>query len=264
MTFVRGEDTTRARSDSWGFMRRYSAIYTSVVGKKAIVAVTGAILLGFLVLHGAGNLKVFLANPAPGVPDIDVYARFLRTMGEPLLPREALLWTVRIVLAVSLFLHVLCVAQLAQRNRLARPVPYQRSRPVRATLPARSMLVTGVVILFFIVVHLLQFTTGTIDSARFVEGAVYANLYRAFQVGYYAAFYLVVLSFLALHLHHGAWSLFQTLGVDNPDRNPSLRRLAIAITASIFLIFASVPIAFYSGAMPAPPAVSPSSDGTKG
>lgn len=238
-------------------MKRLSAIYTSVVGKKAIVAVTGAILLGFLVLHAVGNIKVFLPDSAPGVPDIDVYAHFLRTMGEPLLPRKAILWTVRTVLSLSLLLHLLCVFQLAQRNRLARPVPYQRTQPYRATLPARSMLVTGSLILIFVIVHLLQFTTGTIDSARFTEGAVYANLYRTFQVSYYAAFYLFVLSVLALHLYHGAWSLFQTLGVDNPDRNPSLRRFALVITAALFLAFASVPIAFYSGVMPAPPADPP-------
>lgn len=236
-------------------MSRLALLYRSVVGKKAIVAFTGAILLGFLVLHVIGNLKAFLPDPQPGLPDIDVYARFLRTMGEPLLPYSSALWLVRAVLTAALALHVTCVIQLALRSRRARPIPYARVAHVQATAPARWMLYTGGLILVFVAVHILQFTTGTIDAARFVDGAVYSNLFRAFQVWYYTAFYVLAMLVIGLHLYHGAWSLFQSLGADNPDRNRGLRGLAILLAVGLFLSFSSVPTAFFLGAMPAPHSV---------
>ena len=233
-------------------MRRLLALYRSSIGKKAIVAVTGALLLGFLLLHVIGNLKVFLADPEPGVPDIDVYSRFLRTMGEPLLPYAGALWIMRLVLLAALGLHVLCVIQLALRSRRARPVPYASRRYVQASTSARWMLYSGPLILVFVVVHILQFTTGSLDSARFTAGAVYANLYRAFQLWFYVAFYLAALLVIALHLYHGAWSLFQSLGLDNPDRNRGLRALAAALAVGLFVAFASVPLAFVTGTLEPP------------
>ncbi|MDX1578415.1 MAG: succinate dehydrogenase, partial [Gemmatimonadota bacterium] len=158
-------------------MRRLRRFYASVIGKKAIVAVTGAIMLLFLVGHVTGNLKVFLPDIAPGVPDIDAYAEFLRTVGEPLVPHMAILWAVRLVLLAAVALHVVCVVQLVRHNRAARGEGYRRRRYDRATRPARWMMVSGLVVLGFIVFHILHFTTGTIDPASFREGEVYANLY---------------------------------------------------------------------------------------
>jgi len=234
-------------------MNRFRLLYHSLVGKKAIVAVTGAMMLGFLVLHVVGNLKAFLPDVAAGVPDIDSYAHFLRTMGEPILPYGVVLWTVRIVLAVALVLHVICVVQLATSSRRARPVAYQRPDYVEATSSARWMLYTGTLLLLFLVFHLLQFTTGSIDSSRFVAGGVYANLFRAFQHWYYALLYIVVMGILALHLYHGAWSLFQSIGADNPDRNPGLRRFAAIVAIGLAFAFGAVPAAFFGGAMSPPP-----------
>jgi succinate dehydrogenase / fumarate reductase cytochrome b subunit len=233
-------------------MRRLLALYRSTIGKKAIVAVTGAILLGFLLLHVVGNLKVFLGDPVPGVPDIDVYSRFLRTMGEPLLPYAGALWIIRIVLLGALGLHLLCVVQLALHSRRARPVGYAKRSYVQASASARWMLYTGPLILVFVVVHILQFTTGSLDSSRFTEGAVYANLYRAFQLWFYVAFYVGALVVIGLHLYHGAWSLFQSLGLDNPDRNRGLRLLAAALAVGLFVAFTSVPLAFMAGGLKAP------------
>lgn len=234
-------------------MSRLRLLYESPVGKKALVAVTGAMMMAFLVLHAIGNLKAFLPDPSPGVPDIDLYAKFLREVGEPLLPAGIGLWTVRIVLLVALVVHVVCVIQLGAQSRRARPARYDKVGYDQATRPARWMLFTGFALLFFVVVHLLQFTTGTIDSSRFVEGAVYGNLYRTFGVWYYAAFYWFVMAVLGLHLYHGAWSLFQSLGFDNPDRNRGLRRFALLIAILLPLAFASVPAAFFSGLMAPPP-----------
>jgi len=224
-----------------------------MLGKKALVAVTGAIMLGFLFLHVIGNLKAFLPDPEPGVPDIDVYSEFLRTLGEPILPYSVALWIFRVVLAGALVLHVVCVFQLASQNRRARPVRYERVDYVEATASGRWMLYTGSLLLVFVVIHLLHFTTGTIDATRFIHGAVYDNLYRAFHQWSYAGFYLTAMVVLGLHLYHGAWSLFQSLGLDNPDRNRGLRRMAIVIAITLPLAFASVPIAFFSGSMKAPP-----------
>lgn len=234
-------------------MSRLTSLYGSTIGKKGIAAVTGVLLLGFLVLHVIGNLKVFVADPQPGVPDIDVYARFLRTMGEPLLPHATALWLVRGVLITALVLHVTSVFSLALRNQRARPVKYLQRRHTRANLPARWMLVTGSLIAVFVVVHILQFTTGSIDSAGFVQGAVYANLHRAFQLWYFVVLYVGAMVVIAFHLYHGAWSLFQTLGADDPDRNRGLRHLAVVVAAGLFLSFSSVPVAFALGWLPPPP-----------
>ena len=136
----------------------------------------------------------------------------------------------------------MCVVQLALLNRSARDVAYREVRHVESTAPARWMLYTGALVLFFLVVHLLQFTTGTIDASRYVSGAIYANLDRAFHLWYYAVFYLAAMAVLALHLYHGAWSVFQSLGLDNPDRNRSLRRLAAVVAVGLALAFASLPI----------------------
>lgn len=238
-------------------MRRLLSLYHSTLGKKAIVAVTGAMLLLFLIFHVAGNLKVFLPDSAAGVPDIDVYAHFLRTAGEPLLPHTGALWTIRCILLAALLLHIVCVVQLALRSRRARPIGYREVRHVQATRPARWMLYTGALLLIFLVFHLLQFTTGTIDASRFVSGAVYANLYRAFQEWTYVALYLAAMLVLGLHLFHGGWSLFQSLGLDNPDRNRGLRRLALAVAVGLALAFAIVPAAFLSGSLRTPPPTPP-------
>ena len=238
-------------------MKRLLLLYRSIIGKKVIAAVTGAVMMGFLILHVAGNLKAVLPDAAPGVPDIDVYASFLRTMGEPLLPYATLLWSVRIVLIASLLLHVTCVLQLARRNQRARPVRYREVRHVESTAPARWMLYSGSLLLAFLVIHLLQFTTGTIDAARFVPSGVYGNLYRAFHEWGYVAMYVGATVLLGLHLYHGAWSLFQSLGLDNPDRNRGLRQLAMVVALGLSLSFASVPVAFSLGALGPPPAESP-------
>ena len=174
-------------------------------------------------------------------------------MGEPLVPYMGVLWIVRVVMGTALVLHIVCVVQLAFINRGARDVGYREVRHIESTAPARWMLYTGGFILVFLVVHLLQFTTGTIAPKGFVQSDVYENLHTAFGHWYYSAFYLVAMLILGLHLYHGAWSVFQSLGLDNPDRNRSLRRLAVCIALGLALAFASLPAAFWSGEMSLPP-----------
>ena len=233
-------------------MSRLGDFYRSVIGKKAIVAVTGLIMILFLIGHVTGNLKIFLPDPEPGVYDIDAYAEFLRSVGEPLVPHEGVLWGTRAVLLLSVLLHALCVIQLAARNRAARPVGYSSVRYKQATLPARMMMVSGVLLLAYVVFHILHFTTGTVLPASFEEGAVYANLYRAFSSWPLVILYVAGMALVAFHLYHGAWSVFQTFGIDNPDRNRSLRLLALVLAVLIFAGFVTVPVSFLAGLHDAP------------
>jgi succinate dehydrogenase / fumarate reductase cytochrome b subunit len=234
---------------------RLATFYQSTVGKKVIVAATGLVWLCFLVGHVAGNLKVFLPDPEPGVRDIDAYAEFLRTMGEPLLPHEGALWVTRAVLAVSLVLHVACVLQLSRRNRAARPVRYATIRYREASFSARLMMLSGLVVLAYVVFHVLHLTTGTVDPASFEEGAVYDNLYRAFDGWPLVVAYVAGMAFVAFHLYHAAWSAFQTFGLDNPDRNRGLRFLALALAVLIFIGFVTVPLSFWAGLHEVPSAI---------
>lgn len=234
-------------------MSRIINLYRSVIGKKFIVAVTGSIMIGFLLLHGWGNLKVFSGPTAAGVPEVDIYADFLRTMGAPILPYGGALWIIRIVVLVSFVLHVVCVTQLARHNRRSRPIHYKHARDFReATVPARAMLYTGSIVVLFIGFHLAQFTVGGVGSTPFIQGKVYSNLYGAFQHPGYVALYVSVMAVIGFHLYHGAWSLFQTLGWDNPDRNRSLRLLSVALGLGIFLMFSAIPLSFISGEMNKP------------
>lgn len=230
-------------------MERLASLYRTTLGKKVIVAVTGIVMLGFLVGHVSGNLKVFLPDMPDGTPDIDVYGQYLREIGEPLLPHAGLLWFARIVLLVSLVLHVICVMQLSTGNLTAREVDYQKREYRQASPSARWMMYSGGFLLVFIVFHLAHLTLGIIQPGLFEHGAVYANLYQAFTQPLFAGIYAVSMVIIALHLFHGTWSLFQTLGLDNPDRNRGLRRLAAVVAVGLAVAFVAVPIAFLSGAL---------------
>lgn len=235
-------------------MARATRFLSSTLGTKTVVAVTGIVLLGFVLLHMLGNLKTFTGTDAHGVPHIDVYARFLRTMGEPMVPEGFALWATRVVLLVALVLHVGMVLRLQARNRAARPIGYShRQELVVSTVAARTMLASGVLILVFVVIHILHFTIGTLPLVpRVVPEEVYANLSRAFGVWYVAVVYVIAAGLLGFHLYHGAWSMFQTLGLDNPDRNRALRWSAALAAVIVVVGFCSVPLLFIIGVMPEP------------
>ncbi len=224
------------------------------LGKKLLIAATGLVWLLFLVGHMTGNLKAFLGTDAAGVPEIDVYGHFLRTVGSPLVPEQFLLWTVRIVLLVCLVVHVVLVLQIVQQNRAARPIPYSRFQYRASSVAARSMLVTGLLLLVFLVFHVLHFTTGTIRLGTFEHGKVYQNLYYSFRQPAVAIVYLATMVLVGLHVLHGGWSLFQSWGLDSPDRNAFFRGLAWVLALALGIGFALVPLMFLAGVMPAPPA----------
>lgn len=227
-------------------------MWRSTIGKKTIVAVTGTILIGYLILHMVGNLNS-LFGPGGEEPRVDWYAEWLRTFGEPLIPYEGIVWAVRALLLGAIVVHITGVVQLAARNRAARPEGFPAKR-IGRSWESRLMMTSGLLLLAFIVFHILQFTTLTIDITPLERGALYANLYNAFQEWYFVAIYLVALFFLGAHLRHGIWSLCQTLGLDSPERNFGLRMGASLLTLVIVVGFALVPILFFTGALGEPPA----------
>lgn len=220
--------------------------WTSSVGKKVIVALTGSVLVAYVILHVLGNLKGFQGNGGAGAPAIDSYAEFLRTVGSPVIPRNGILWAVRVLLIFCLVVHVTGVIQLNRRNRAARPEGYTAPR-LQRSLSSRTMLAGGLFLLAFIVFHILQFTTGTIEPSRWTEGEVYSNLHNTFTSPVFVVIYALAALALGLHLRHAVWSFFQTGGWDKPNRNPTIRRTAAFISTAVAVGFAAVPIAFWSG-----------------
>ena len=192
-------------------MARSAALFSSVVGKKIVMAVTGAILSLFVLGHMVGNLQVFL-----GPEQLNAYAKFLQTNKE-------LLYPVRTVLLLSVALHILAAWQLTILNNFkARPVAYLKKTSIEASYAARTMVWSGPIVAAFVVYHILHFTTGAAHPS-FIEGDVYHNVITGFQEPVAAVFYMVANVLLAMHLYHGVWSLFQTLGVNHPRYTPWLK-----------------------------------------
>ena len=219
-------------------------VYRSTIGKKAIMAVTGLLLVGFVIAHMAGNLQVFI-----GPAKMNAYASFLKSLGE-------FLWLARIILLVALVLHVLMAWQLTQIKRKARPIDYTTREAQVSTVASRTMRWGGVLLLVFIVFHILHFTTGTVFPVASTPDAmypawshtdVYGNIISAFRTPWVVAFYVVAMLFLMLHLFHGAWSSVRTLGLTKPSRHPLHRRVATLIALVVWLGFSVIPVAVLLG-----------------
>ncbi|MBB4661712.1 succinate dehydrogenase cytochrome b subunit [Conexibacter arvalis] len=224
-------------------------LWDSSIGKKIAVAVSGAILVAYVVLHMLGNLNS-LYGPGGGDARVDDYSHWLRDFGEPLLPHAFVLWAIRVLLLAALVIHVTAIVQLRARNRAARGG--HQARRIGRTFSSATTMVTGTLLLAFVVFHIMQFTTLTIDVTPLEEGAVYANLYHAFQEWYFVLLYVAAVGALGFHLRHGVWSAFQTLGLDRPERNQQLRRGAGALAVIVVLGFILVPICFWTGVLDAP------------
>lgn len=215
--------------------------WASTIGKKIVMAVTGALLLAFVFAHMVGNLKTFL-----GADDLNHYAHWLRTIGEPVLHYAWFLWIQRVVLLVALVLHVTAAVQLVRRDRRARPVPYVHRRPVRATFAVRTMRWGGATLALFVVWHILDFTVGTVNR-DFVPGDPYHNLVADFQVWWVNLIYLAALVMLGLHIQHGFASAARTLGVASARRERAIKILGNATAVVIAGGYALVPVAIMTG-----------------
>jgi len=223
---------------------RLMALWRTVIGKKVVMAVTGVVLIGFVIAHMFGNLKIFA-----GADEIDAYSRFLREVGMPEFGYGQLLWVVRIVLLVCVTLHITAALQLTRMSRAARPIGYATKRDIESTWAARTMRWGGVLLLAFVVFHLLHFTGGLVGfrAGQFKDLAVYQNVVAGFAVWPIAVFYIVAMGALCLHLDHGIWSMLQTLGWNTARNEATLQIISRAIAIVVFLGFISVPLAVVTG-----------------
>jgi succinate dehydrogenase / fumarate reductase cytochrome b subunit len=205
--------------------------------------VTGAISVLYLVLHMIGNLKIFL-----GQHELDTYASFLRTVGEPALPYATLLWIIRVVLTVSIAVHIVSATVLARRAARARPIKYAAAPKTPGSYAARTMRWGGVIILLFIVYHILDLTTGTLNPNG-VGGAVYDNVVNDFAPGrwYVTLFYALAVVAAGVHLRHGLWSAVATLGRSDGSRQHTQNVASTVIAVVLTAGFLAVPFAVTVG-----------------
>jgi succinate dehydrogenase / fumarate reductase cytochrome b subunit len=210
--------------------------WQSTNGKKVVMAVTGAMMFAFVVGHMLGNLQMFEAPE-----HINAYGHFLHNLGE-------LLWIERGILLLAIALHIIATFQLALRSKAARPIGYSRRQAIVSSYASRTMYWSGPIVLVFIILHLLHFTAGYIHPhAQFVAGDVYQNVVSGFQVWWVSAWYIFAICLLGLHLSHGLWSMFQSVGLAHPRISPYLRSAARAIAALIVLGYISIPISVLLG-----------------
>jgi succinate dehydrogenase / fumarate reductase cytochrome b subunit len=208
----------------------------STIGKKVVMAVTGVVLFGYVIAHMLGNLQLYL-----GADVLNQYAASLREM-----LHGAGLWIARAVLLASAGLHIWAAASITMVDRTARPVGYREWQARDSTYASRTMRVSGVFLLAFIVYHLLDLTLGTVNPS-FEEGDVYHNVVASFRVAPVAVFYVAAMLALGLHLQHGVYSMFQTLGVSHPRWERVAHRTATALAAAVVVGNISFPLAVLLG-----------------
>ncbi len=223
---------------------RLSLLWDSSIGKKIVMAVTGIVLVAFVIAHMLGNLKIFA-----GPTEINAYSRFLRTVGEPELGYGDLLLVVRVVLLTCVTLHITAAYQLTRINWKARPVGYESKRDIETSFAGRTMRWGGVLLAIFIVFHIMHFTLGAVGfkPGQFQDLHVYENVVTGFSVWPVAVFYIVAMGALCLHLDHGIWSMLQTLGWSTARNTRTLKVLSRVVAIIVFAGFASVPVAVMTG-----------------
>jgi succinate dehydrogenase / fumarate reductase cytochrome b subunit len=210
------------------------AFFTVTTGKKVVMAVTGLILFGFVVVHLLGNLQIYL-----GRERLNAYAEVLRH-------NEGLLWVARLVLLAALALHVLAAVQLTLIKREARPQGYRMRRDLQASYASRTMMWSGPIILGFVLYHLMHLTFGTMHP-DFSATDVYANVVSGFRSVPVSLVYIVSMILLGMHLQHGLWSLSQSLGLGNPEHTRKAKLIARVLALLIVVGNISIPVAVLTG-----------------
>lgn len=208
------------------------------------MAVSGTVLVLYLVLHMIGNLKIFA-----GAESFDHYAHSLRTLGEPFVPYRAVLTAIEVVLVLAVVAHMWSAVSLARRASQARPVKYQAKKKSHAQgYATHTMRWGGVIIALFVIWHLLDMTFLLVNPGG-TDATPYQRVVEGFDPArwYVTIFYVVAMLLVGLHLRHGIWSAFQTLGLRNPRNNAALRALAGAVAAAITFGFLLVPLAVTFG-----------------
>lgn len=221
----------------------------SSIGAKLIMALTGLVLFGFVLVHMLGNLQIYLGQDA-----YNTYAHFLKSVPE-------LLWPARIVLLGSVMLHIASGLRLAAINRAARPEPYRFKKYTKASFNSRFALTSGLVVLSFIIYHILHFTLGLTDPSHYTllddkgRHDVYSMFIYGFQNIYVCGFYILSMVLLGLHLSHGVSSLCQTLGLNHPRLNGLINNLGPIFATVVVLGNVSMPIAAALGWLKLPAGV---------
>jgi succinate dehydrogenase / fumarate reductase cytochrome b subunit len=211
--------------------------WDTTIAKKAVMAVTGFVLAGFVAGHLLGNLQIFL-----GPDRFNGYARALKALPE-------LLWAVRITLLVSGVLHIWSSIELAVVKSEARPLGYVRTKSITSTYASRTMYMSGPIIAAFVIYHLMQFTFG-VGGTPYMESDPYGNVINGFRVPAVSLFYIIAMALLCLHLRHGLSSIAQSLGLTHPRYTPQLKLLATIVATLIFFGFVSIPVAIMAGVIP--------------
>ncbi|CAL9622506.1 succinate dehydrogenase [Streptomyces sp. enrichment culture] len=215
--------------------------WDSTVGKKTVMAVSGVIMLLYLVVHVYGNMKIFF-----GPDDFNAYGHWLRTVGEPFMHYGWTLWVIRVVLLVAVIAHAVSAYQLSRRDIKARPSRYAHSKP-RASYATRTMRWGGIILALFIVWHVLDLTTGHVHSGGFQEGRPYENVVDTFSTWYGNVIYIVAMLAVGLHIRHGFWSAAQTLGVGSRTRDRALKTTANVLALLLTAGFVAVPVGVMTG-----------------
>jgi succinate dehydrogenase / fumarate reductase, cytochrome b subunit len=216
-------------------MKRVWLLWDSSVGKKVVMAITGLIMVAYLITHVLANLLVF-----QGPINLNAYSAFLHGTG-------AALWAARLVLLAALILHVVAAVQLANRRFEARPIGYAGGRePQVSTWASRSIRWGGALILAFLVYHIFHFTIGTAHP-NFIDGNPYHNVATGFHSLPVVVLYLIAMVMVGLHLYHGVWSSGRSLGLSAPSPYPLRRTVALVLALLIWLGFTVIPLAVYSG-----------------
>ena len=222
-------------------MKRIAHWYLSSIGAKLVMAATGVLLFGFLVGHLMGNFLMFAGPEA-----MNAYAHWLKEKG-------MLLWATRLGLLVFFAVHIYSALRVSRQNRAARPAPYAVSNYLATTYAARTILVSGLIVLAFVIYHLLHFTLGVTDPEylRMFDSQGRQNVYRMVIQGFsnsvVAGAYIAAMLLLAMHLSHGLTSFFQTLGLHGPKFMPFAHKIGPAVAFLIFAGFVSIPLAVLAG-----------------
>lgn len=216
---------------------------TSSVGRKFIVALTGTLLILFIIVHMLGNWNMFLG------PDVmNSYAEKLQSLG-------GLLWMARIGLLLIFVVHIFLTIQLNVENKMARPIPYKKKEFVKASLSSRTMVLSGILILAFVIYHLLHYTIGVIQPETFKMNLtdssgrpdVYRMMIYGFQNPLISISYIIAILFLSMHLNHALQSSFQTFGLTTKNIFPTLIKVSRGFALFIFLGYTILPISILIG-----------------
>jgi succinate dehydrogenase / fumarate reductase cytochrome b subunit len=217
-------------------MQREATFFGSSIGKKVVMAVSGLVLLGFVVGHMIGNLQIYL-----GAEALNEYAEFLRHM----LHGQGI-WLARGGILLAVVLHIWAATSLTLGNWSARPTGYRQWQARESTYASRTMIWSGPILFAFILYHLAHLTIGSAHP-QFVASDVYRNVVIGFQNPFAAAFYILAMLALGLHMYHGLWSMLQTLGLSHDRWNPWRRGLSLAVAGVVVVGNISIPVAVLTG-----------------